>query len=173
MSGERRRRCSNVVLPLPRKPVRRLTGMRSETLNLFPPSSPLKRVNERAVERIARPAEQTFGSWPQGRDIVDNLGRSRGCAQNILATLPVGERESIVPQHAVGKLNAPQARLAHGDPLDARRIGPVDLTFEQTTQCTHPSLAASRGRAAVLVTSHLDREAPALRGERRLKSSAI
>jgi hypothetical protein len=50
IAGERSSRWTSAFLPLLRNPVRRSTGMRSETLNARPPSVALERIYERVVE---------------------------------------------------------------------------------------------------------------------------
>src|SRR6516162_2270538 len=91
--GSRSNRCKSVVLPEPRKPVIRVTGVNS---GIASAKLGLQPGNQILFERIARSANEPLCSCPEMRKVVDHLGLPSCGPQHERAALPVDERHPIV-----------------------------------------------------------------------------
>src|SRR5262249_31473085 len=112
--------CSSVVFPLPRKPVRSVTGVFSA-----------KRSDELGVERVERPPGELRRLRPQHAEVVDDRRVPLAVAQHVHAPRPVAELEPVVVEHPVQE---PDAEHAPAPPSGL--LGPV-VVQQHTTERTH------------------------------------
>src|SRR5437763_1441 len=113
-------RASSVVLPLPRKPVRRVTGVFSA-----------KAADELRIERIERPPGELRSLCPEHAEVVDDRGVPLAVSQDVDAAGPVAELEAVVAEHPV---HEPDAEDASAPPTVL--LGPV-VVEQHTTERTH------------------------------------
>src|SRR5882757_2767019 len=139
-AGSASRRCNSVVLPEPRKPVIRLTGVKTGSA-----MKTLQPDDEVGIERIAGPAQQLLGGGPQMTEILDQLGLAGRRRQDERARLPVAERQLVIGEHPAGAGDAmcPLAPSLQG--IDVARedsgtrggIGPVTAAAEDAAERAH------------------------------------
>jgi hypothetical protein len=100
---------------------------------------------QRAVERVQRPRAEPLRLRPKVAKPGDHLRAPRPPAQHEAGPLPVGERQAVVPQHAVAKLHPAPARLPPQPRHRGRgglsgagdAVGPVRLLAENPAQAAH------------------------------------
>src|SRR3712207_1965806 len=135
---------SNVVLPLPRKPVTTVIGRLER-----PPSTGLPPIRREGLEQgglqgVRGPAREPGGGRPQGAEVLDDLRAPLAVAHHVLAPAPVVDLKAVEAQDLVRQRNpvdavaAPVALLL--DRIGAGRGGarpvlqvpvrPVDLRHE-------------------------------------------
>ena len=110
----------SVVLPLPRKPVTRTTGVFTAKLR-----------EESGVERVEGPAEQPLGFTPDGAEVLDDGRGALAVAKDIDRARPVVQGEPEMAEHPVEERCAKDP-----SPPPALLLGPV-LVQDDTAKRTH------------------------------------
>src|SRR5579883_488295 len=140
--GSRSNLRSRVVLPLPRKPVTILIGVRAA----YSAISPLLQGGEELVlERIADPSAQALRLRPELAEIVDDRRAAGMARQHIGISRPVGQAQPVMPQDRVEEaqpvLSLTQPRVGSGAGGESRgRVGavaPMPVTGDDATQGAH------------------------------------
>src|SRR5579883_297597 len=170
-SGAVNRRCSSVVLPLPRKPVITLTGRRSALSVMIS----FERADERRIERVEHAPRHACGRGPESGEIIDDLRAAGAVAQQERAALPIVEAQRKRTQHVIDEPHAveplPPARRAALD--RGHGVCPMRAAAENTAQTAHRLASIENAGAAGLAPPSPGPPPYFLRGKRRLKSSAI
>src|SRR5438105_8674964 len=141
-AGSARRRRSSVVLPEPRKPVSKVTGVKSGMGSAIAALKPGEKIGRQG---IAEAAGQSFCGWPEMAEILDHLALAGERRQKEGRALPIGKTHAVMRQYAIGDSDALGALLsaAHGigvarvDSLARRRVRPMLGAAEDATKRAH------------------------------------
>ena len=134
-SGCRRSRFRSEVLPLPRKPVSRLTVTTRRSW-ITAAGQRLDPRQHRRVERVDRASREPLGRRPQRAEMVDHHAPARRAGDRQPA-LPVGAAQAVQPEHRVGD---PHPVLPVRRPPRGRGpglVGPVLRHPEHPAQAAH------------------------------------
>src|SRR3984893_3991488 len=141
-AGSSSSRASSVVLPEPRKPVIKVTGVKSGIVSA---KLTLHERDQFLIERIAGPADEALGGHRQMREVIDDLSLA-GCGrQDKRAALPVGQVHSVVFQNAVCRRHAMHSLAAAGNCVGVASgntgtgdgVGPVLRSAKNPAQRAH------------------------------------
>src|SRR5690606_34764703 len=131
------RRFSSVVLPEPRKPVRRWTGVKAGMSAI---AHAFHARDQRGVERIAGPAGEALGGRPEMAEVLDHLALAGARRQHEGRALPVGKAHAEGGKNAVDRDNPAGALAPPVEALDIARedagpcggIRPVLISADDT-----------------------------------------
>src|SRR5262245_21264231 len=119
MSGWLSRREMSVVLPLPRKPVTRETGVLAKSRQ------------KPVVEGIQRPTRELLRLAPDGAQVLDDRRPSRRLTEDVDTAGPLVEPQAVVGEHAVQ-----QAEPERPSPPVTALLGPA-FVEEDSAEAAH------------------------------------
>src|SRR5450432_1841398 len=129
-AGSSRRRRNSVVLPEPKKPVSKVTGVKVGASSTIVDIEPCEKIGR---ERIAQATRQPFRGRPEMAEILYDLALAGERRQQKGGALPIGKAHAIMGQrevsdaHPLRALAPPQDRIGVSriDALARRRVRPM------------------------------------------------
>src|SRR6266436_686401 len=143
-AGSPSSRRSSVVLPEPRKPVSKVTGVNAGAASTIG----IQSGQQLRIKRIAAAARQSLGRGPEMAKVADDLALAGESRKQERRALPIGEPQAVELQHAISDLHAASALLpaprrivvAREDALARDRVSPMLVAIETAAERAHEPL---------------------------------